>query len=81
MHWCMVTDLGSLTIVLASTCTHAKLCLDNQYVRMEVQMVLEVHDTEGRLNHITHLLQTQQYLVSSVEGLGPSTYLVYARRV
>lgn len=76
-----VTDLDSLAIALASTCSHAELCLDVENVRMEVQMVLEVHDTEGRLNHITHLLQTQQYLVSSVEGLGPDTYLVYARRV
>lgn len=80
MHRCMVTDLDSPTIVLASKQKHAKLCLGVCNVRVEVQMVLEVHDTEGRLRHITHLLQTQQYLVSSTEGLGPGTYLVYARR-
>ncbi|KAL0051426.1 hypothetical protein WJX82_007304 [Trebouxia sp. C0006] len=44
------------------------------------QIILEVHDTRGRREHVIQLLQAQNYLVSCVLGLAPETYLVYARR-
>ncbi len=45
-----------------------------------MQIILEVHDTRGRREHVIQLLQAQSYLVSCVRGLAPETYLVYARR-
>ena len=45
-----------------------------------MQIILEVHDTRGRREHVIRLLQAQNYLVSCVRGLAPETYLVYARR-
>ncbi|DBA81538.1 hypothetical protein WJX77_007263 [Trebouxia sp. C0004] len=44
------------------------------------QIVLEVHDTKGRSEHVVQLLQAQRYLISCVCGLAPETYLIYARR-
>ncbi len=44
-----------------------------------VQVVLEVHDTEGRLDKITQLLKAKSFLVSCKQGLAPFTYMVYAR--
>ena len=46
-----------------------------------MQIILEVHDTRGRKEHVIQLLLAQKYLVSCVRGLAPEAYLVYARRM
>ena len=46
----------------------------------DLQIVLEVHDTTGRLHQITAMLKAENYLVSCKQGLGPETHMVYARR-
>ena len=44
-------------------------------------MVLEVHDTAGRLEQIKNLLEAQHYELSSIQGLAPNTHMVYARKL
>ncbi|KAL3142502.1 hypothetical protein ABBQ38_002826 [Trebouxia sp. C0009 RCD-2024] len=44
------------------------------------QIVLEVHDTAGRLHEITAMLEAQRYLVVCQQGLAPTTHMVFARR-
>lgn len=84
-------DLHPHCALLWGTChiylVHQGLvCITNGYCVVSsthavlLQIVLEVHDIAGRLHEITAMLETKQYLVSSKQGLGPETHLVFARR-
>ena len=77
MHICIVTDKISLVHVPTSLSACPAACKDSSTC---MQIILEVHDTRGRREHVIGLLQAQNYLVSCMRGLAPETYLVYARR-
>ena len=77
MHMCIVADKISLANVPASLSACPAACKGSSTC---MQIILEVHDTRGRREHVIQLLKAQNYLVSCVRGLAPETYLVYARR-
>lgn len=69
--------IGALVYSSDSHCVCHDISADSS---CHLQIVLEVHDTAGRLHQIIAMLEAEGYAAACKHGLGPETHMVYARR-